>query len=63
MCFSKGGSIMRKIKAYLTPDQTGCDLEVEFEVTDSASDDEVERLAWEELCDKVDWYWEEVNEE
>lgn len=54
---------MRKIKAYLTPDQTGCDLEVEFEVTDSASDDEVERLAWEELCDKVDWYWEEVNEE
>lgn len=48
---------MRRIKVYLQPDI------VEFEVEDSASDDEVEQMAYEESCSHINWYWEEVNEE
>lgn len=48
---------MRRIKVYLNPGI------VEFEVEDSTSDDEVEQMAWEELCSNINWYWEEVNEE
>lgn len=54
---------MRLIKACLNADTAGNDLEVEFEVEDNTSDDEIEKIAWEELCSHIDWYWEEVNEE
>lgn len=48
---------MRRIKVYLIPGI------VEFEVEDSALDDEVEQMAWEELCSHINWYWEEEKEE
>lgn len=48
---------MRHIKVYLNPDI------VEFEVEDSASNEEIEKIAWEELCSNINWCWKEVNEE
>jgi len=54
---------MRKIAAYLNADIAGYDLEVEFEVEDDATDDEIEKEAFQQVMSFVDWYWEEVKEE
>ena len=40
---------MRRIKACLNASVAGHDFEVEFEVEDSASDDEIAKIAWEIL--------------
>ena len=44
---------MRYIKVYVNPGI------FEFEIEDSASNDEVEQMAWEELCNKTNWHWAE----
>ena len=53
---------MRKIAAHLNADIAGYDLEVEFEVEDDATDDEIEKEAFQQVMNFVDWYWEEVKE-
>ena len=53
---------MRKIAVYLNANIAGYDLEVEFEVEDDATDDEIEKEAFQQVMNFVDWYWEEVKE-
>ena len=53
---------MRKIVVYLNADIVGGDIEVEFEVKDDATDDEIEKEAFQQAMNFVDWYWEEVKE-
>lgn len=53
---------MRKIRAYLNANIVGGDIEVEFEVEDDATDDEIEKEAFQQVMNFVDWYWEEVKE-
>ena len=53
---------MRKIVGHLNADIAGYDLEVEFEVEDDATDDEIEKEAFQQVMNFVDWYWEEVKE-
>lgn len=52
---------MRKIAAHLSADIAGYDLGVEFEVEDDATDDEIEKEAFQQVMNFVDWYWEEVS--
>ncbi len=52
---------MRKIIAHLNADIAGYDLEVEFEVEDDMTDDEIEKEAFQQVMNFVDWYWEEVS--
>ena len=54
---------MRKIAAYLNADIAGYDLEVEFEVEDDATEDEIDKEAFQQVMNFVDWYWEEVEKE
>lgn len=53
---------MRKIVGHLNADIAGYDLEVEFEVEDDATDDEIEKEAFQQVMNFVDWYLEEVKE-
>ena len=48
---------MRKIVAHLNADIAGYDLEVEDDMTD----DEIEKEAFQQVMNFVDWYWEEVS--
>lgn len=52
---------MRKIIAHLNTDIAGYDLEVEFEVEDDMTDDEIEKEAFQQVMNFVDLYWEEVS--
>ncbi len=54
---------MRKIVAHLNADIAGHDLEVEFEVEDDATEDEIDKEAFQQVMNFVDWYWEEVEKE
>lgn len=38
-------------------------IEVEFEVPDNATDDEIESIAREAVFDQIDWWYEEKDKE
>ena len=48
---------MRKIVAHLCADDAA-----EFEAEDDMTDDEIEKEAFQQVMNFVDWYWEEVSE-
>ena len=52
---------MRKIRVYLNADSVKDDIEVEFEVEDDMTDAEIEKEAFHQVMNYVDWYWEEVK--
>ena len=54
---------MRKIVAHLNADIAGHDLEVEFEVEDDATEDEIDKEAFQQVMNFANWYWEEVEKE
>lgn len=53
---------MRKIIAHLCADSAIEGVTVEFEVEDDMADDEIEKEAFQQVMNFVDWYWEEVKE-
>lgn len=53
---------MRKIRAYLNVYNAVSDIDIEFEVEDDATNDEIEKEAFQQDMNFVDWYWEEVSE-
>lgn len=53
---------MRKIVAHLCADDAIENVMVEFEVEDDMTDDEIEKEAFQQVMNFVDWYWEEVSE-
>lgn len=52
---------MRKIIAHLCADSAIENVMVEFEVEDDMTDDEIEKEAFQQVMNFVDWYWEEVS--
>ena len=53
---------MRKIVAHLCADDAIENVTAEFEVEDDMTDDEIEKEAFQQVMNLVDWYWEEVSE-
>ena len=53
---------MRKIVAHLCAYDAIENVMVEFEVEDDMTDDEIEKEAFQQVMNFVDWYWEEVSE-
>lgn len=53
---------MRKIKGVIMTDVVGSEVEFELEVEDDATEEEIDKLAWEEAANWIEWYWEEVKE-
>lgn len=54
---------MRKIRAYLNVYNAVSDIDIEFEVEDDATNDEIEKEAFRQVMDVVECYWDEVKEE
>lgn len=52
---------MRKIKGVIMTDVVGSEVEFELEVEDDAIEEEIDKLAWEEAANWLEWYWEEVD--
>ena len=52
---------MRKIIAHLCADDEIENITVDFEVEDDMTDDEIEKEAFQQVMNFVDWYWEEVS--
>lgn len=52
---------MRKIRACLNADSALDEIEVEFEVENDATDDEIEKEAFQQVMNFVNWYWVEVR--
>lgn len=52
---------MRKIVVHLCADDAIENVMVEFEVEDDMTD-EIEKEAFQQVMNFVDWYWEEVSE-
>ena len=53
---------MRKIVAHFNGNVAGHDFEIEFEVEDDATEDEIDKEAFQQVMNFVEWYWEEVKE-
>ena len=53
---------MRKIKGVIMTDVVGSEVEFELEVEDDATEEEIDKLTWEEAANWLEWYWEEVSE-
>lgn len=52
---------MRKIVAHLCADDAIENVTIEFEVEDDMTDDEIEKEAFQQVMNFVDWYWEDVD--
>lgn len=53
---------MRKIKGVIMTDVVGSEVEFELEVEDDATKEEIDKLAWGEAANWMEWYWERVEE-
>ena len=53
---------MRKIKVYATTNYVGCKSEDTFEVSDDATDNEINEMAQEYIEEMIDTGWYEVDE-
>ena len=53
---------MRKIKGVIMTDVVGSEVEFELEVEDDATEEEIDKLAWVEAANWMEWYWERVEE-
>lgn len=53
---------MRKIKGVIMTDVVGSEVEFELEVEDDATEEEIDKLAWKEAANWMEWYWEEAEE-
>lgn len=51
---------MRKIKVSVGTNRVGSTVTREFEIDDSATEEEINEGAWECACDMIDYGWEEV---
>ena len=43
-------------------DVVGSEVEFELEVEDDATEEEIDKLAWKEAANWMEWYWEEAEE-
>jgi hypothetical protein len=53
---------VRKIKGVIMTDVVGSEVEFELEVEDDATEEEIDKLAWKEAANWMEWYWEEAEE-
>ena len=53
---------MRKVKYQANYGYAGTDVEDELEYPDGATDEEIEEDIKEIVMQRVDWYWEPVNQ-
>jgi hypothetical protein len=52
---------MTKIKVYVQTNYVGSKDEAEFEVDDGATDEEIDKLAYEYVCEMIEWGWKKIR--
>ena len=52
---------MRKILVYANANIPDDGLEIEFEIEDDVADDEIEKEAFRQVMNFVNWYWVEAR--
>lgn len=52
---------MRKIHWNLKTGLLNCTYEGTFDVKNDATDEEIENIVFQEVCNRIDWTWAEIN--
>lgn len=54
---------MKTIVIKASTGYVGCQIETEIQVEDDATEEEIDKLAFDAMLEEIEWYWKEKKDE